>query len=978
MSSLAQRARRLANSNTPTRRRARAPQSASPAPNRQSGGGLGALASRRRSQRRSSSNPPAAVSPTADESIEVVSPPDLGARRNTAFADLDMLDEDMPMDELKDELRRRYKPSAKQFVVAPSSPTKQPVLVTPTKKSLPSPKSMELVDAADRGGGSVHMIPRDELMDDLAQSKPSSLSRLTDAIQGNETIRPQDLKMEEKALWDVVQSALAQTRSESIGKRRFLERQMQDANNQLERARSNNDILQNELASSKSRIETLQGDLRKAQSRSSEDSRRHRASNTIRARRLEEKVELLERKNTEGQELLDAQQEEHDRAIRAIQRVLADVTEQKETQVLALEEKIASIQEEKEQLRKEHIESSSKPVQGGDKDIAMLRARGQRVVDLENEMERIKVLLQRVESQRDSLASDLERKRGNFVIVEQELAVANVSLKQSKERAEHLDNLVKEQKVEIEKLEDELEMLRSESEIRPPTAASADEKDHLIAQLRSQLKESTRILLNQGDGSKTKSRARSIKNIDDLRSALETKEKSLDNAKMLIASLEKANGSMATEMRGKLREKDERVHVLEIEAMERQRTLETLGKELRELRRLQGEKDSSLDEVQMRLSKQKGLASGLEEAITQLQSAAVVHESTAGNGSPDEGVVDQISAILSRILSSLKVNLAILEQSDECESVISGFDAKTDIGGLDPAELNRHLDAIIRHDREAAAKDLRSQLEEQASALQHTESSFNQLKAEIEQLRGENAKLRKAKEEDEVKLNSEIRQLRGQCQTNLEVLTKKEQELQVLRDSLNVNEGVGYISGDESDPEEETTARAVPGVENVDSTNYSATQTEALATLLVHSVTGVDKAQNLSAAEAARTNAELQQARRVNEKVVNELQSEREALANAKMIISSLERANKTMLADLRTRLQDSNTAIASLLDKAQASENNSKSLREQLEKVEEEKKRLEEEHKAEISKLKDGALVDALRLASREKELQGLRTASN
>jgi len=495
------------------------------------------------------------------------------------------------------------------------------------------------------------------------------------------------------------------------------------------------------------------------------------------------------------------------------------------------------------------------------------------------------------------------------------------------------------------------------------------------------LKESNRILLQQEHEPKSRSRSLTIDNVDELRKALDAKTKSLENAKMLIASLENANGSMATDMRAKLREKDDRVHCLEIEAMERQRTLETLGKELRELRRLQGERDSMTDKVHAKLSNQKGLARNLENAISELQSAAVVHESTVGTGVPDESVIDQISGILSNLLMVMKVNLAAIENTEEtesaCTSIISGFSPATDVGELDTTELNRQLDAIIRNDREAAAHDLRSQLEEKTNALKSTEATFSELKTRIDQLRKENDSLKIARKDEEEKLNSEIQQLRDQCQTNLEVLTKKEQELQVLRDSLEVNDGVGYISGDESEGDDEGRL-PIPRVESIDSPNYSATQTEALATLLVHSGSGVDQARNLTAAEAAKAKADLEIALMDKEKVSKELKCQREALANAKMIISSLEKANKTMLEDLRTRLQDSNTAIASLLDKTQESEKVSKELKEKLEKVEEEKQKMEEEHKTEIIKLKDGALVDALRLASKEKEIKELRTAGS
>lgn len=88
------------------------------------------------------------------------------------------------------------------------------------------------------------------------------------------------------------------------------------------------------------------------------------------------------------------------------------------------------------------------------------------------------------------------------------------------------------------------------------------------------------------------------------------------------------------------------------------------------------------------------------------------------------------------------------------------------------------------------------------------------------------------------------------------------------------------------------------------------------------------------------------------EKAAKELKDERESLANAKLIISSLEKANKSMMEDLRSRLQDSNSAIASLLDKSAEHENNSNTLREEVEKLRKEKERLENQIQKETPKL--------------------------
>ena len=77
--------------------------------------------------------------------------------------------------------------------------------------------------------------------------------------------------------------------------------------------------------------------------------------------------------------------------------------------------------------------------------------------------------------------------------------------------------------------------------------------------------------------------------------------------------------------------------------------------------------------------------------------------------------------------------------------------------------------------------------------------------------------------------------------------------------------------------------------------------------------------------------------------MAKELKTEKESLANAKMIISSLEKANKSMMEDLRSRLHDSNTAIASLLEKSMESEKTTAKLQAELEALRKEKAKNEQ-----------------------------------
>jgi hypothetical protein len=82
---------------------------------------------------------------------------------------------------------------------------------------------------------------------------------------------------------------------------------------------------------------------------------------------------------------------------------------------------------------------------------------------------------------------------------------------------------------------------------------------------------------------------------------------------------------------------------------------------------------------------------------------------------------------------------------------------------------------------------------------------------------------------------------------------------------------------------------------------YGWLQSEALATFLLHKGMDIDvpsRAQELDIMkpELSKKRAELEQS-------AKDLQEEHKSLANAKMIISSLEKANKSMMEDIRSCL---------------------------------------------------------------------------
>ena len=129
-----------------------------------------------------------------------------------------------------------------------------------------------------------------------------------------------------------------------------------------------------------------------------------------------------------------------------------------------------------------------------------------------------------------------------------------------------------------------------------------------------------------------------------------------------------------------------------------------------------------------------------------------------------------------------------------------------------------------------------------------------------------------------------------------------------------------------------------------------------------------------TAAEIQMLKNEIIQQQREREANAAKLQAEKESLANAKMIISSLEKANKSMLEDLRSRLQDSNTAIASLLEKSMEHEKTIDGLRKELESVRQERETDGKKAETKMAKLRDENLVFSMRLASKDREVEDLQ----
>lgn len=186
------------------------------------------------------------------------------------------------------------------------------------------------------------------------------------------------------------------------------------------------------------------------------------------------------------------------------------------------------------------------------------------------------------------------------------------------------------------------------------------------------------------------------------------------------------------------------------------------------------------------------------------------------------------------------------------------------------------------------------------------DAQLNIIRKEIEQ------ELKSEMDQEMIVMNSERSIIKEKNKELVDMLSKKDEEMRILRSSLKES-SVGYISGDDSDIEDDADPTNVP--EEVNGGNVP--PPEQVEEILL----AKDKAE-----KEAKDNAER--------------------LANAKVIISSLEQSNKTMTEDLKSRWHDSNAAIVSLLDQSGKHEKETEELKSNIDKLKIEKTAVERELK--------------------------------
>ncbi|KAL3918171.1 MAG: hypothetical protein SGILL_004364, partial [Bacillariaceae sp.] len=813
----------------------------------------------------------------------------------------DPSDEEMPMDELMDRKHEARSLQIRHSTDADSS------AASATYRSVTSTREVS------------EMVPM--MSSSYDGGDATGTARMIDALTSGSTSRPANLSREERMLWDALQTAMVNDRNGHLAMRRDLERSLQESSFKLGQVSAHETELELLLAKSKCECVDLEHKYTMALAENRVlvgkvgGKRKNSGSNPnadeAGAGKDVEEVSSMEQKLKEKEEALLQQRKDHDAEVRAIQRVMADLT----TEKMEVEERLETLERQQ--------------VPQGEGDLAKSRAlNSDNEVDLEQKLiaakrhaESVQNERQKLQSELDCAKSDSQKLANEIETLKTKIAELESEVASEKGQNEHLRVQIQDLtkiRGENDSLDRNVEPAKPEIDHPKPDKSAAPEDD---------------------DSEAVSSPSKPIEDeVASLQRELSETSSSLENAKKIIASLENANGSLAMDQRAKLKSKEEELNMTQKESDERKRRLDSLATELRDLQRRQGDIDEMERRVRSQLSKQKALVGHLQSSISDLQSAIAVHEASTSSesGEVDKSSIEEISEILADALNAMNDILASTEEMLE-----DADDSNTDVEVS--SEVGRHIDAIIRNDREAAAKQLRSQLDQKRIAVKRLEEALKKQHEEMKKMRAQLIGSNRGRGESDEQLRAEIQSLRQQCSTNMEVLAKKERELSVLRSSLKVDDNdAGYISDDASEDEDEDDDggnNSLPPPTNLDT--YGPADAEALATILSQTTGGIEISGRTHENQVLKE--QLLSALGEKEAASKELHAERESLANAKMIISSLEQANKGMMEDLRSRLQDSNTAIASLLDKSMEHEKNAEKYLEELEQLKKERQEEQE-----------------------------------
>mmetsp|Transcript_19935 Transcript_19935/g.40559 ORF Transcript_19935/g.40559 Transcript_19935/m.40559 type:complete len:479 (-) Transcript_19935:2296-3732(-) len=374
--------------------------------------------------------------------------------------------------------------------------------------------------------------------------------------------------------------------------------------------------------------------------------------------------------------------------------------------------------------------------------------------------------------------------------------------------------------------------------------------------------------------------------------------------------------------------------------------LATLKSELVHMHNRYAEAEKAAREAKIMLKKQRSIHRQLKAEITKISSESNFVQCS------EEGEVEVEVSIGGEVSSVVQKSLSILEEGDKSSVEPPEEDREQDSSEMDT--LRKKVEGLTE-EKDAAMVRLDEELVQKNVALNNMDDQLKLQKEECDRLRLDLEKARNEFQQSLSESQFEIQRLTDEFTFANEQLSKKEKELSVLKESLN-EPSTGYISDDDDfDDEDDNGAAFVDAAAR--QANISA-EADNLQLLLLSQGSAAGAAASANYADRLKSlEKEVASFRTEQDNAAKQIKEKEEALVNAKMIISSLEKSNKSMLEDLRNRLHDSNTAIVSLLSKNQ----NLEGEMEELRKAKDEEVKAKDEQ---AKKLKEEALDSADKLA--------------
>ena len=636
---------------------------------------------------------------------------------------------------------------------------------------------------------------------------------------------------------------------------------------------------------------------------------------------LKKKLRKIE---AEKDDVLSEQREaqiENERAVAALRRVMADISLEKETTVKELQAKLDSSSSENSQLKKK-LDPSFDPATDTsmtiDKDeLAKFRQDAKRCFELEKLLETKEADdAQGIKAELDDaceIISDLEeqlkdrsREADEMVQLQiSDLQTENVELREKAEAMEMKLNENKTLKEKTKQLEDDASKLRAELKQKQMESdkvmtdfTNAEGRISTLLTEGEKLKEQNSLFESEVESIRLRVTGAEevLKTAKDVHARENQLEDELSEAQGLLdnALMEKKELQVATELHIKeMKRQESKLQNLQIEIIEMKEEKLLLRSKVREAENAL-EQSNRIMSLMQETADTEGTAS---KAILDLKQQ--LYEQQDLHSKLRYCCDDNATPMIDRLDRKVNTTLCLLE---------------TGILGINGAQNI----AQLHFSGDASAKE------------QILESSLSIQRSENERIRKDIEELGTEKDQQTAIIGIELAQLRNNYDMKVELLAKKEDELEVLQSRLN-----GYISDGYSDTDDDEAFSPTSLPANLRRPN--------------------------SGDDMKRMWAEMQCAK---EKAEKEAKENVGSLANAKLIISSLEQSNQTIVENLKDRLSDSNAAIVSLLD--------------QSKKYEGEAKQLKAELKLLITQQKDAEVCSQIDTYEREKRESKVRIAEN